>query len=144
MIHHRHPVFGHTLSTEYSIYHMDSLSLKGPILHIQAKILRVEPDVCVRRSMHHHLLVHQVRIVSIFGADPSIVSDEIFCAIRYGDARSFLNPIPELREGNPIELKGEYIDRNHAYPSVGNPGDPVLHFTHHPLGYVIYDNVYYE
>ena len=71
-----------------------------------------------------------------------------------GDAASAADEPPRekplrtqnLRPGQPIELQGEYVDSGHAYPTQDNDGHPplsVLHFTHHPVGYVIYDGQHY-
>ncbi len=76
--------------------------------------------------------------------NPSEVEPEAFVAIRYGDSLGLPKPIPDLKEGADIEMQGEYIDRKHASKSRDNPGDPVLHFTHHPLGYVVYEGHKYE
>ncbi len=73
-----------------------------------------------------------------------MIPDELFCAIRYWDNDGFGEPISGLESGNPIELEGVYIDKNHVYPSIGNPDDPVLYFTHHPVGFVIYNGKGYE
>jgi hypothetical protein len=41
-------------------------------------------------------------------------------------------------------MQVEYIDVNHAFPSVGNLGDGVLQFTKYPLGFAIYQGKRYE
>ncbi|WP_018132241.1 hypothetical protein [Effusibacillus pohliae] len=139
-----HPIFGHTITNQRLGHHQHPLALHGPIVHIKSVIKTVEEDVRVQGVAHHHLLIHQTAVFDVRGGDPSIVKDEIFCSIRYGDSWGLNGPIPDLQAGQVIELQGEYIDKNHAYPSVGNPGDPVLHFTHHPVGFVIYQGVRYE
>ena len=73
-----------------------------------------------------------------------LVKGDAFVAIRFGDHMGLKSQIPDLAEGQPIEMQGEYIDANHAYPSTGNPGDAVLHFTHHPVGYVLYHGQKYS
>ena len=52
----------------------------------------------------------------------------------------------DLKAGEPIELQGEYIPIASAYPTDDNsdPVLPVLHFTHHPVGYVMYKGVHYS
>ncbi|WCK56884.1 hypothetical protein PP175_20825 [Aneurinibacillus sp. Ricciae_BoGa-3] len=140
----KHPIFGHTLSNERLPFHVNPLSLHGPLVHLKGTIKKVEPDVTFHGTSHYHLIINHIELISIKGADPSIVTDECFCAIRYGDKLGLGQPIEGLAEGQLIELQGEYIDKNHAYPSLGNPGDPVLHFTHHPVGFVIYKGKRYE
>jgi hypothetical protein len=140
----RHPIFNHYITDQFFEHQKHPISLHAPIVHVKAVIKKVEPEVKVQGVSHYHLLIHRIEVLAIEGADRSIVSDEAFCAIRYGDDLGISEPIPGLQEGNPIELQGEYIDANHAYPSIGNPGDPVIHFTHHPIGYVIYAGKRYE
>lgn len=139
-----HPIFGHTLANQSLPHHKYPQSLHAPLVHVKALIKQVEPAAKIHGVSHYHLLINQIRVISIHGADPSIVTDEAFVAIRYGDKMGLREPIKGLEAGQPIELQGEYIDKNHAYPSVGNPGDPVLHFTHHPVGFVIYKGKRYE
>jgi hypothetical protein len=68
----------------------------------------------------------------------------VFVAARYGDAEGFREPVPNLTPGEPITIKGKFIPAWKAYKTADNPGYPVLHFTHHPLGYIIYGGVKYE
>ena len=98
----------------------------------------------LKGGTHQHFLVHQIEVIDIVGGDKASVADEAFCAIRYGDNLGLKEKISGLKEGEEIELKGEYIDKNHALPGVGNPGDPVIHFTHHPVGFVNYNGKHYE
>jgi len=141
----KHPFFGHTLTTIPLSEQNHPLSLHSPVVHLTAMIKLVEQDVTDQQgATHMHFLIHQVQVISITGGEASIVSGEIFCAVRYGDSMGLSGRIDELEEGQAIEMQGEYIDVNHAYPSVGNPGDAVLHFTHHPVGFVIYQGKRYE
>jgi hypothetical protein len=140
----RHPIFNHRMAEHFMEHHKHPGSLHAPIVHVKATIKTVEPDVHVYGASHYHLLINRIQVLDIEGADPSLVSDEAFCAIRYGDDLGISEPISGLLQGKPIELQGEYIDENHVYPSIGNPGDPVIHFTHHPVGFVIYEGRRYE
>jgi hypothetical protein len=141
----KHPFFGHTLTTIPLSEQNHPLSLHAPVVHLTAVIKQVEQDVTDQQGTSHmHFLIHQVQVISITGDDASMVSSEIFCAVRYGDSMGLSERIDGLEAGQAIEMQGEYIDINHAYPSVGNPGDPVLHFTHHPVGFVIYQGKRYE
>ncbi|MBP0726665.1 hypothetical protein J5Y03_16015 [Bacillus sp. RG28] len=141
----KHPFFGHTLTTNPLSEQNHPLSLHGPVVHLTAVIKLVEQDVTDQQGTSHmHFLINHVEVISVTGGDASMVSTEIFCAVRYGDSMGLSDRIDRLEEGQPIEMQGEYIDVNHAYPSVGNPGDAVLHFTHHPIGFVIYQGKRYE
>jgi subtilase family serine protease len=116
----------------------------APVVHLQAVIKTVESDKVEHGVSHHHLLIHRIEVLQSDGVDPSSIKPELFCAIRYGDSLGLPGPIPGLQAGQAIELQGEYIDENHIYPTIGNPGDPVLHFTHHPVGFVVYQGKRYE
>lgn len=140
----KHPFYGHTLTSDPLPQQNHPLSLHGPVIRVKAVIKVVEDDAEGAGAMHQHFLVDQIEVLDIRGADPSIVTDEAFVAIRYGDGEGLSQPIPGLAEGQSIELQGEYIDKNHAYATIGNPGDPVIHFTHHPVGFVVYQGVRYE
>lgn len=140
----KHPFYGHTLTSDPLPQQNHPLSLHGPVIRVKAVIKVVEDDAEGAGAMHQHFLVNQIEVLDIRGADPSIVTDEAFVAIRYGDGEGLSQPIPGLAEGQSIELQGEYIDKNHAYATIGNPGDPVIHFTHHPVGFVVYQGVRYE
>jgi len=63
------------------------------------------------------------------------VSPRIFVAIRFGDNEGLVDPVP-FQEGKMTRMQGEYIDSADAYPTDDNPGLSVLHFTHHPAGFV--------
>ncbi|MDQ0199397.1 hypothetical protein [Neobacillus ginsengisoli] len=140
-----HPHFGHTIADYPMYHHRLPLSLHGPIVHINAIIKLVEEDdIDLTGGMHQHFLVNQIQVIDIQGAERTLVTDEAFCAIRYGDALGLKQRIPGLVEGEKIELKGEYIDKNHVLKGIGNPGDPVIHFTHHPVGFVNYQGNHYE
>lgn len=132
------------MAAHFMDFHKHPISLHAPVVHVKAVIKTVEQEADVHGVAHYHLLVNQIQVLSIEGGDASMVSDEAFCAIRYGDSEGISKPIPGLKAGNPIELQGEYIDKNHIYPTVGNPGDPVIHFTHHPVGFVVYEGQRYE
>jgi subtilase family serine protease len=119
-------------------------TVQGIVVRVKAVIASVEPDVVQSGVHHHHLIVSNIQVEHIEGADASVVQPEAFVAIRYGDKYGLQGPIPGLAAGQPIELQGQYVPINQTYPSVGNPGDPVIHFTHHPVGFVKYQGNLYE
>ncbi|WAH37220.1 S53 family peptidase [Alicyclobacillus dauci] len=115
-----------------------------PMVRVLAMIQQVEQDADVKGVHHHHFLIRDIHVLAIRGATANDIKSYAFVAIRYGDSEGLPGPIPNLTAGQEIELQGEYIPINDVYPSVGNPGDPVIHFTHHPDGYVIYQGKKYE
>ncbi|MFJ8356815.1 hypothetical protein ACIQ69_26860 [Bacillus paramycoides] len=120
------------------------MSTSPIVIHVKAVIKTVEENVKIHGVMHYHILINEITVIDIKGIDASKIPDEIYCAIRYGDEEGLGEPIIGLESGSPIELQGEYIEKNQAYSSIGNPGDPVLHFTHHPVGFVVYNGKRYE
>ncbi|EEM13588.1 hypothetical protein bpmyx0001_55920 [Bacillus pseudomycoides DSM 12442] len=140
-----HPHFGNTLADHFMEHHRNPLSFHAPIVHVKATIKLVEEDDSNSEGgTHQHFLINNIQVIDIKGAPKSLVEDEAFCAIRYGDKLGLKNPIPDLKEGEEIELQGEYVDKTHAKVGIGNPGDPVIHFTHHPVGFVNYNGKHYE
>jgi hypothetical protein len=117
---------------------------RGIIVRVRGVIQQVEPDVESHGVHHHHLLVGQIEVLKVWNGTQQEVGDEVFVSIRFDDSLGLPGPIPDLKAGQPIELQGRYIPKNEAYPSVGNPGDPVIHETHHPFGYVVYDGQLYK
>ncbi|MBP1937587.1 hypothetical protein [Paenibacillus sediminis] len=143
----KHPHFGHTITDDCYGHQLHPLSLHGPVIHVIADIIKVHPDAEAKGSMHHHFFVMIKQIISIKGSDPSIVNleKEHFVAVRYGDHLGIPKPIQGLEAGQSIELQGEYIDENHVYITPDNrEGEPCIHFTHRPVGFVIYHGEEYE
>jgi endonuclease G len=61
--------------------------------------------------------------------------EDVFLAVRVGDAMGIREPIEGLVEGVGLAIRGEWIPAEHAYAHGGRK-IPVLHFTHHPLGFI--------
>lgn len=61
--------------------------------------------------------------------------EDVFVAIRTGDSMGIRKPINGLVDGVGLSLKGEWIPKEKAYSHGGEPMS-VLHFTHHPLGFI--------
>lgn len=59
----------------------------------------------------------------------------VFIAIRYGDDMGVRDEIPGLDPGADLHLRGEWIPAERAY-SHGGEKLSVLHFTHHPIGFI--------
>lgn len=93
-------------------------------------------------KMHQHFYI---RIKEVLEGDRRIVDAKtVFVAVHYGDEEGLPEPIPCLTPGEPIIIRGQFIPAAEAYQTDDNPCFPVLHYTHHPVGYVIYDGVKYE
>lgn len=141
----KHPIFGHTLASYPMAHQNHPISLHAPVVHVAATIKNYEGIATDHTgATHQHLIITIDKVLDIHGGDASIVKGDAFVAIRFGDNLGLKSEIPGLAEGQPIEMQGEYIDANHAYPSTGNPGDAVIHFTHHPVGYILYQGQKYS
>lgn len=90
---------------------------------------------------HQHAILN---ITTINQNDPDVQNDlnrvlddkeRVFLAIRFGDHLGLPNPIPDLAKNVILHLKGEWIPRDKAY-NHGGEKMSVIHFTHHPLGFV--------
>ncbi|CAH2903017.1 MAG: unnamed protein product [uncultured Paraburkholderia sp.] len=95
---------------------------------------------------HQHMVIKIDKVLKFEGGTQNLVGIEVFVAVRFGDNEGLSEEIPGLQAGQPIEVQGEYIPEASAYPTDDNsdPVLPVLHFTHHPVGYVRYAGQYYS
>lgn len=118
-------------------HHRFSSSLGGPLIRIVATIEKLYPYSSHHHGANHqHLIVNNIKVEYSEGLPPGMeVSQEIFVAVRFGDHVGLVDPVPFV-EGKMTRLQGEYIDSADAYSTPENPGLSVLHFTHHPAGFV--------
>jgi len=86
----------------------------------------------------------RVRVTEVLHDDPDVAADikrnidaasDVFVAIRYGDQMGLPSVPPGLDAGAQLRLKGEWIPREHAQ-NHGGEAMSVLHFTHHPIGFI--------
>ena len=49
-----------------------------------------------------------------------------------------------FQDGTPVEMQGDWIPADEATAGEDDPGLPVLHFTHRPVGFVRYEGEQYE
>lgn len=64
--------------------------------------------------------------------------DDVFLAVRVGDGMGITKPIVGLTAGVGLDVKGEWIPKEKAFAH-GGRALSVLHFTHHPLGFICVD-----
>ena len=128
------------LATQILPHHSDPHSVGAPLACVQGTISKVflNPEF-------HHTAEHQQFVIKIDSV-VNLVGTEVFVAVRYGDSEGLAQEIPGLQVGQPIEAQGEYIAQASAYPTAdnNNPVLPVLHFTHHPVGFVLYQGHTYS
>jgi hypothetical protein len=128
-------------------------SAHGAVAHIQGTITKVLSNGAnTGDGEHQHILVKVAATLPLKGnvgspSDPSfqpdLVGHTLFLALRFGDSDANHGPIP-FKEGTPIEVQGEYISPDRARPTTGNDGKSgpilgVVHFTHAPLGFIVYE-----
>jgi endonuclease G len=61
--------------------------------------------------------------------------ENVFLAIRYGDSMGLTAPVEGMTVGAAFDAQGEWIPKDKAYAH-GGENMSVLHFTHHPLGFI--------
>lgn len=132
-------------------HHRFSHSLGAPLAHVKGTVATVFPGPGNHHGANHqHFTVEIDEVVSLEGASfdqADLLHQTVFVAVRFGDDEGLDSEIPDLAANAPIELQGEYIAAASAYPTQdndGNPPLPVLHFTHHPVGFIIYAGQHYS
>jgi hypothetical protein len=138
-------------ATKILTHHRFDHSHGAPHVHIKGTVVTVFDGPGNHHGANHqHFTVKAEEIVALEGAqfsEPDITGQTLFVAVRFGDTDGLDSEIPDLREQTPIEIQGEYIKDSDAYPTQDNEGAnklPVLHFTHHPVGFVRYEGQYYS
>lgn len=113
--------FGNTLADHFMEHHRNPLSFHAPIVHVKSIIkLGEEGDSNPEGGTHQHFLMNNIQVINIKGAPKSLVDNEAFYAIRYGDNLGLKTPIPDLKKGDEIELQGKYINKTHVKVGIGN------------------------
>ncbi|WCM22222.1 DUF3465 domain-containing protein [Paraburkholderia bryophila] len=134
-------------ATEILPHHSYVHSLGAPLACVQGTISKVFPSPDNHHGANHQQFVIRIdKVLKFDGGTANLVGTEVFVAVRFGDDEGLAHEIPGLQAGQPIEAQGEYIPDSSAYPTADNdnPVLPVLHFTHHPVGYVRYNGQYYS
>jgi hypothetical protein len=121
-------------------------SQSAPLACVQGTISKVFLNPEFHNNANHQHFVIWIDKVLKFEGTQNLVGTEVFVAVRFGDSEGLAHEIPGLQAGQPIEAQGEYISDASAYPTQdnSNPVLPVLHFTHHPVGYVKYQGQTYS
>jgi endonuclease G len=86
----------------------------------------------------------RITVAQLLEGDPGVNADvsrvieskdDVFLAVRVGDSMGISKPVEGLVAGVGLDVKGEWIPRDKAEAHGGEPMS-VLHFTHHPLGFI--------
>ncbi len=134
-------------ATQILPHHRFVYSLGAPLACVQGTLTRVfDAPEHHNGANHQHFIITIDKVLKFEGGTQKLVGTAVFVAVRFGDNEGLAQEIPGLKTGQPIEVQGEYIAEASAYPTQDNrdPVLPVLHFTHHPIGYVKYDGQYYS
>jgi hypothetical protein len=134
-------------ATQILPHHRFVYSLGAPLACVQGTIVKVFASPENHHGANHqHFVIKIDQVLKFEGGVQNLVGTEVFVAVRFGDNEGLAQEIPGLQTGQPIEAQGEYIPEASAYPTADNsdPVLPVLHFAHHPVGYVKYEGQYYS
>lgn len=120
--------------------HTDSHNVVTVSATVTPEFIHVLPDL--KGTMHQHFYIS---INEVLEGDKKLIDNNtVFVAVHYGDEDGLKDPVPNLQPGRPIVIKGKFVPTSQAYRSDDNPGYPVLHYTHHPIGYIVYEGTTYE
>lgn len=120
--------------------HVDNHNVITVSASVAPEFIHCLPDHKGRMHQHFYVIIN-----SVLEGDKALVDNNtVFVAAHYGDEAGMPEPIPDIQPGNPIVIKGKFVPGREAYKSDDNPGYPVLHFTHHPVGYILHGGVKYE
>lgn len=112
------------------------------LIEVDAVLKRREPDDTDATGGKHYRL--RIGITRVRKNDPDVSADlldakktgrDVVVAIRFGDALGIQEKVKGLTKGAGLHLRGEWITREKAYAH-GGERMSVLHFTHHPMGFV--------
>jgi hypothetical protein len=117
----------------------DDGSGRGEVRHVRAVVSRVFPDRYAHDGAEHqHIWIDQLE--SLDGEDDYV--GNVFVAIRVTDGG--IGQDISFAEGHSVEMQGDWIPADEATAGEDDPGLPVLHFTHKPVGFVVYDGQEYD
>ena len=113
------------------------------VVEVSATLRDREPDD-TEGDQHVRLLI---TVTELLEGNPAVnddvqrvldSSEDVFVAIRIGDSMGITEEIKGLVAGAGLDLKGEWIPKSKA-TAHGGQAVSVLHFTHHPVGFICVD-----
>lgn len=111
------------------------------VVEVQALVVDYPGTETSGGDSHQHIIIN---VTAVLQGDPDVATDlervrtekeRVFVSVRYGDRLGLEEPVPGIEPGLDLRLRGEWISRDKAYAH-GGERMSVLHFTHHPLGFV--------
>ncbi len=113
---------------------------KGTLRHVSATIVKLFGEhIQLAGAAHQQLWIDQLNSLD---QDGFAYAGNVFVAIRLTDG-GIGAAIPFVA-GTGVEMQGMFIPADQATPGANDPGLPVLHFTHKPVGFVVYDGKTYS
>lgn len=115
------------------------------VVQVEAKVVEVLPP-----GTDSVPPLHQLFFVSITNVLDNSNGREIglrvptLVALRYGDAAGLASPIPDLRPEEPATIRGMYLPASATRPGPDGAHHPLLHWVHHPLGWIEYQGMRHD
>lgn len=117
--------------------------LSRPVVHVMATITEVGADTHTH-EWHQHIYATVTQVLDNPNNTEVAPAQRVHVAIQFGDSNGLPAAVPGFAPGQDVELRGVYVSLAQAYAAPNGEHLPVIHFTHHPLGYVIYHGVRYQ
>jgi endonuclease G, mitochondrial len=85
-----------------------------------------------------------LNVTKVIEGDPDIEADlqqvinnteRVFLSVRFGDRLGLQTSVPGIQHGSTLRVRGEWITKQRVYAHGGEKLS-VIHFTHHPLGFI--------
>jgi endonuclease G, mitochondrial len=85
-----------------------------------------------------------LNVTEVIEGDPDINDDlqrvlngreRVFLSVRFGDRMGLRTSVPGIQNGSTLRVRGEWITRDRAFAHGGEKLS-VIHFTHHPIGFI--------
>ena len=129
-----------TEPTQFLVLRRPDGSGRGTTVHVSATVAKLFGErLRAEEAAHQQLWIDQLE--SLDGDGFSYAGD-VFVAIRITEG-GIGQEIPFVAN-TPVELQGMFIPAAEATAGTNDPGLPVLHFTHSPVGFVVYDGKTYR
>ena len=112
----------------------------GTLRHVSATVVRLFGERMRAAGAEHQQL--WIDGLASLNGDGFSYAGNVFVAIRITDG-GIGAEIPFVAN-TPVELQGMFIPADQATAGTNDPGLPVLHFTHSPVGFVVYGGKTYK
>jgi hypothetical protein len=112
---------------------------------VDGLIEEIDPDRENSEGVMHQIFSVTVTAVEDDSEQSGVAKGEtVNVAVRYGDPSALPERVPGLAVGQAVTLKGIYIPKSQAYTEEDGDRNAVIHFTHHPVGWIEYQGEQYR